>query len=95
LRQRRSRTQVMEMMYDERRATVPRDIMALKATDDPILIKERRETMTKLAHSAFKGTVNVGLTCELSLTPFHHPLGYKPTFDKKLEKGSPLSRANA
>jgi hypothetical protein len=54
----------MEMMYEERRAAVPRDMMALKATDDPILTRERRETMAKLTHKAFKGTVKVGLTCE-------------------------------
>jgi hypothetical protein len=54
----------MEMMYEERRAAVPRDMMALKARDDPILIRERRETMAKLTHKAFKGTVKVGLTCE-------------------------------
>lgn len=36
--------------------------MALKATEDPILIRERRETMTKLTQRAFSGTVKVGLT---------------------------------
>jgi hypothetical protein len=52
------------MMYEERRAAVPRDMMALKATDDLILIRDSKEIMTKLMHSAFKGTVKVGLTCE-------------------------------
>lgn len=52
------------MMYEEWRAAVPRDMMALKATDDPILVRERRETMAKLMHNAFKGTMKVGLTCE-------------------------------
>lgn len=39
-------------------------MMALKATDDPILIRERRETMAKLMHNAFKGTMKVGLTVD-------------------------------
>lgn len=37
--------------------------MALKATEDPILIRERREIMTRLTQRAFSGTVKVGLTC--------------------------------
>lgn len=37
--------------------------MALKATEDPMLISERRETITRLTQRAFKGTVKVELTC--------------------------------
>jgi hypothetical protein len=49
-------------MYDESNAAVPSDMMALKATDDPMLINERSDTMTRLTQSALSGTVNVGLT---------------------------------
>lgn len=54
---RRRRTQLIEMMYDDRRAAVPRDIMALKATDEPMLISERRDTMIRLRNKALSGTV--------------------------------------
>jgi hypothetical protein len=37
-------------------------MMALKATDDPMLINERRETMTRLTQRALRGTVKVWLT---------------------------------
>lgn len=49
-------------MYDESNAAVPSDMIALKATDDPMLINERRDTMMRLTQSALSGTVNVGLT---------------------------------
>lgn len=62
LRHRRSRTQLIEIRYDDSRAAVPSDMMALKATEDPMLIKDRRETITKLTQRAFSGTVNVLLT---------------------------------
>jgi len=41
---------------------VPRDIIALKATEDPMLMRERSDTMTRLTHRALRGTVKVGLT---------------------------------
>lgn len=62
MRQRRIRTQVIEIMYEESSAAVPSDMMALKATEDPMLINERRETMTMLTERALRGTVKVGLT---------------------------------
>lgn len=52
----------MEIRYDDSRAAVPSDMMALKAMEDPMLIKDRRETITKLTQRAFSGTVNVLLT---------------------------------
>lgn len=60
--QRLIRTHVMEMMYDVSSAAVPNDMMALKATDEPILMSERRETITRLTQRAFSGTVNLLLT---------------------------------
>ena len=50
------------MRYEESNAAVPRDMMALKATEDPMLINERRETITRLTQSALSGTVKVGWT---------------------------------
>lgn len=50
------------MRYEESNAAVPRDMMALKATEDPMLINERRETITRLTQRALSGTVKVGLT---------------------------------
>ena len=68
--------------------------MALKATEDPILIRERRETITRLMQRAFSGTVKVGLTYFLH---FSHSDGLwrveELTCAKKSEKGRPLSRA--
>lgn len=60
--QRLIRTQVMEMMYEVSRAAVPKDMMALNAIDEPMLISDSRDTITRLTQSAFSGTVNVLLT---------------------------------
>jgi hypothetical protein len=60
--QRRRRTQEMEMINEERGAAVPRDIMALKAIEEPRLIKARREAITKPTQRALRGTMNVPLT---------------------------------
>jgi hypothetical protein len=57
----------MEMMYEETRAAVLRDIIALKATEEPMLMRERRDIRTRLTQSAFTGTVNVGLNYSLSV----------------------------
>ena len=57
-----SRTQLIEMMYEKSRAAVPRDMIALKATDEPMLMSARRDTITKLMQRALSGTVNVGFT---------------------------------
>lgn len=62
-----SLTQEIDMMYEESRAAVPRDMMALKAMLDPMLIRARRDTITKLIQRALRGTVNVLLTCSLSV----------------------------
>lgn len=64
--QRLIRTHVIEMMYDVSNAAVPNDMMALKATDEPMLISDKRETITRLTQRAFSGTVNVLLTCRSS-----------------------------
>ena len=55
------RTQEMEMMYEVSRAAVPKDMMALNAIDDAMLMSERRDTITRLTQRAFSGTVNVVL----------------------------------
>lgn len=55
----------MEIIYDERSAATPRDMMALKAMDEPRLINARRETIARLTQRAFRGTVKVPLTFSL------------------------------
>ena len=57
------RTQVMETMYEEMRAAVPREAMALKATLEPMLIKERRTVMKKDIITEFRGISQPGRTC--------------------------------
>lgn len=37
-------------------------MMALKAMEDPRLIRARRDTIARLTQRAFRGTVNVPLT---------------------------------
>lgn len=49
-------------MYEVSRAAVPKDMMALNAIDEPMLISDSRDTITRLTQSAFSGTVNVLLT---------------------------------
>ena len=56
------RTQVMEMMYEEIRDAVPREAMALKATVEPMLIRERRIVMRKEINTAFNGMSHPGRT---------------------------------
>lgn len=56
------RMQLMEMIYEVRRAAVPNDMIALNATDEAMLMSERRDTITRLTQRAFRGTVNVILT---------------------------------
>lgn len=55
-RQRLRRTQEMEIMYDDRSEAVPRDMMAWKATVDPMFIRDSRQTMKKLTQRELRGT---------------------------------------
>jgi len=54
--------QVKEIIYVARRALTARDPIALNAAVDPILISERRQVMTKVINTAFKGMFHPGLT---------------------------------
>lgn len=56
-RQRFRRTQEMEIMYEESSEAVPRERMALNATEDAMLMSERRQTIMKLMQSEFRGTM--------------------------------------
>lgn len=61
-RQRLIRTQVIETMYEDRRAAVPREAIALKAVDEPMLIKERRIVIRKETITEFNGISQPGRT---------------------------------
>ena len=63
--QRLIRTQEIEMMYEDSSAAFPSDIIALNAMEEPMLMSEKRKTMTRLTQSAFSGTVNLLLTYSL------------------------------
>ena len=54
---RRRRMQLIKMIYDDRRAAAPKDMMALKVTDELMLVSERRDTMIRLRNKALSGTV--------------------------------------
>lgn len=49
-------------MYVNTRATSIRDIMALNATSDPILIRARRQVMTQVSVTALTGIMSLGWT---------------------------------
>jgi len=49
-------------MYVARRAETAREPMALKATEEPMLIKDRRVVIKKVTRTAFKGIFQPGLT---------------------------------
>lgn len=53
------------MMYEDSSAAFPSDIIALNAMEEPMLMSEKRKTMTRLTQSAFSGTVNLLLTYSL------------------------------
>lgn len=50
------------MMYVPRMAETAREPIALKATVDPILIRERSVVITNVRRTAFKGMFHPGLT---------------------------------
>lgn len=50
------------MMYEERRAAVPNDAMALNATVLPILMRDKRHVMQKETKTALTGISRPGLT---------------------------------
>ena len=58
-----SRRQEKEMMYEEMRDATPREAIALKATVEPMLMRERRTVMMKETRTALRGMFQPGLTC--------------------------------
>lgn len=65
LRQRLIRMQVIETMYEDRRAAVPSEAMALNAVVDPMLIIERRMVIQKDTMTEFRGISQPGRTWEV------------------------------
>lgn len=66
-RQRLRNTQDVETIYEDNNDAVPRDMIALKATDEPIFINDSNDTIMRLVKSAFSGTLNRGLTLDRNL----------------------------
>lgn len=58
-----TRTQEINIINEDSSAAVPKDMVALKAIEEAISMSERNDTMTRLTQRAFRGTVNVVLTC--------------------------------
>ncbi len=56
---------VKEMIYVPRIAETAREPMALNATVDPILMRDRRVVMVKVRRTAFKGMFQPGLTYQV------------------------------
>lgn len=56
----------MEMMYEERRDAALGETMALKVTELPMLIRERRQTTTKVRETALRGMSQSGFTWKSS-----------------------------
>jgi hypothetical protein len=52
----------MEMMYEERRDARLSETTALKATELPMLMRARRQTMTNVTATALRGISQPGLT---------------------------------
>lgn len=50
------------MRYEEMRAATPRETRALKATLEPMLIRERRQQMQKVTRMEFRGMSQPGRT---------------------------------
>lgn len=47
----------MEMLYVAMRAMSCREMIALKATEEPMLMRERRHVMAQVVRTAFRGAV--------------------------------------
>lgn len=52
----------MVMKYDTSTDIAPRDVMAFSATEDPMLMHERRQLMTRESRTAGKGMFQPGDT---------------------------------
>ena len=53
----------IDIIYDDIRATTPRDAIASNATAEPMLISERRTAMVKEMATALRGKSQPGVTC--------------------------------
>jgi hypothetical protein len=66
-RNRRRMRQMKDIMYVASKAETASEPIALKATVDPMLINERRQVMTKVIMTAFKGIFQAGFTWQYLL----------------------------
>ena len=64
---RRMMRHTKEMIYVPKIADTAREPMALKATVEPMLIKERRVVIRKVRRTAFRGMFQPGWTCHINL----------------------------
>jgi hypothetical protein len=53
----------MVIMYEDIRAEIMMDSMALRATVEPMLIRDMRMDMARETRTAFRGIFIPGLTC--------------------------------
>lgn len=57
----------MEIEYVSIMATTCREMIALKAVEEPMLIRERRQVIAQVSMIEFTGSCFVGLTWEIHL----------------------------
>lgn len=95
-RSRFNNTQPIETMYADMSDVIVREMMALRATCDPMLISERRMVTPRETITEFKGMFHPGVTCQYSQLELFQIFGFfdRPTYAKKDENGMPSSRAN-
>lgn len=84
----------MVMKYEINVATAPSDVIAFRATDDPMLMQQRRQVTAREKSTAGRGIFQPGETCIRQLLVKSHNV-VALTLQSQLEPGNPRSRANA
>jgi len=59
--------QTKDIMYVASKALTAKDPIALNAAVEPILMRERRQVITKVRRTALSGIFQPGLTCRCQL----------------------------
>lgn len=88
---RRHTMQLIVMKYEMRSDTPPSELMALRATEDPKLMQERRHVTTKETRTARTGRFHPGVTC--GNQQLHQKVSGNLTLASQDEAGRPPSRA--
>lgn len=70
-------------------AAVDREAMFNRATEEPRLMRERRQETPKERQIAFIGTSNLGETYDGQLSGFEVQVRFKPTYANVLLNGIP------